>query len=345
MSSTKSGDSPLEWHRAHRARRSEEERANRLQQDRLRRSQHAIAKLKELTYAMRLALASLSPPEVVEEHCHKVSCQLVDTLAAFREAKLLDKMEQIDQVATVAHYRQQNDDQQEVPILVAYARQMIEIDPTNEQELATLVRDSAQAPGLLKAWDWVYILLDGLAGQQALVWKGTSLEEDSRSDEERSRSTTRRPRAEGPALEHWALAIEYSGTWHLFHKLGAAWQHRGRVRGVPKGRQEELLKAFAAEGGFLSDAAAVKLVRQTASGYDRRKILGSIKPDLSRLRKVIRTNLNITQAGLDPLPRDRQTRGWQARVAIGYAIKNDDGQLEFKLREQLSGEELPDIRA
>jgi hypothetical protein len=339
MSSTKSGDSPLELHRAHRARRSEEERADRLQQDRLRRSQRAVAKLKELTYAMRLAVASHSPPEVVEADCHKVSCQLVDTLAAFREAMLLDKMEQIDQVATVAHYRQQDDDQQEVPILVAYARQLIETDPVNEQELATLVRDSAQEPGLLKAWDWVYILLDGLAGQQALVWKGTH----SRSDEESSRSTTPRPKAEGPALENWALAVEYPGTWHLFHKLGAAWQHRGRVRGLTKGRQEELLNAFAADGGFLSDAAAVKLVSQTASGYDRRKILGSIKPDLSRLRKVIRTNLNIT--GVDPLPRDRQTRGWQARVAIGYAIKNDDGQLEFKIREQLSGEESLDIRA
>jgi hypothetical protein len=144
-------------------------------------------------------------------------------------------------------------------------------------------------------------------------------------------------------FENWALAIEHDKAWHVFKKSRGGWRHQGKAKGISKGRQEDLLKRFAAGGGFLSDQEAVKSVLETPSRYDQTKIMQIIKPEISRLRKVIRRNLQVTNDGVDPLPRDKNARGWQARIQIGYAVKSDADRLEFKVYEELSNDEKLDV--
>jgi hypothetical protein len=167
---------------------------------------------------------------------------------------------------------------------------------------------------------------------------------DSGHQREGSQPATNPRRTTGDfRLENWALAIEHGDAWHIFRKFGSAWRHHGRAEGLARGRQEQLLGLLADNGGFLSDYEAVKWVRATFSDHDRKQIMKIIKPELSRLRKFIRRNLNVTGARVDPLPRDKHARGWRAVVQIGYAVKNDDGRLEFTLREVISGGEQLDF--
>jgi hypothetical protein len=96
---------------------------------------------------------------------------LAEVLALLRECNLLCKLEQLDEGATLAHYRQQRDDREETQIVFAHARQIIEADPADLQRLKELVRDAVEEPGLRRAWDWVSNLLCGLTGQQKLIWQ------------------------------------------------------------------------------------------------------------------------------------------------------------------------------
>jgi hypothetical protein len=128
----------------------------------------------------------------------------------------------------------------------------------------------------------------------------------------------------------------------VFKKYGQKWRHQGKATGIKKGRQEELLNGFAEGGGFLRDNDAVELVQKTPSRYDKRRIMSILKPEISRLRKVILTNLHHTHGIFDPLPRDKYGKAWQARIQIGYAVKNDEDRFEFKRYEQLTREERLD---
>lgn len=112
--------------------------------------------------------------------------------------------------------------------------------------------------------------------------------------------------------------------------------------GIAKGWQADLLTRFAEGGGYLSDDEAVKLARRTYSDCDRKQIMKLITPEISKLRKVIHKNMGCTGLSTDPLPRDKQRKGWQAAVQIGFAIKNDEDRLEFKLFQELSREERLD---
>jgi hypothetical protein len=204
MSNPSLENSALQRHRAYRKRKQREERALRLQQDRVQRSRDRIEKLKPLTHAMRLALGPRPPsPRKLKVHYTKVSHQLADTLAALGEAELLDKLDHLDDDATIAHYHRQGDDPGEAPILLACAKQMIRVDPANAQQLAKLVRESVEEPGLIKIWDWVYILLDGLAGQQRLVWKGSSGEATPPTGQERPPEKSQTIHRDGPEAPHW----------------------------------------------------------------------------------------------------------------------------------------------
>ena len=64
-----------------------------------------------------------------------------------------------------------------------------------------------------------------------------------------------------------------------------------------------------------------------------------ITPSLSKLRTTItdavkRVDKNITAVD-NPIPYDATGALWQAAIEIGYAVKNDDGKLVFKLSEEI----------
>src|SRR5207245_3625751 len=104
-------------------------------------------------------------------------------------------------------------------------------------------------------------------------------EGEASAPREKKRGRNLEPAAAERSLGNWAFAMEYAGAWHLFRKFGCNWRHQGRARGIATGRQENLLRSFAAGGGFLAQVEAVKLLRQTYSAYDSKKIMQIIKPD------------------------------------------------------------------
>ena len=145
-----------------------------------------------------------------------------------------------------------------------------------------------------------------------------------------------------PQLECWALAIEHECAWQIFKKYSGEWRHNGKAKGIANGRQDDFLRLLAEGDGLLSLDMVVKSIRPTASNEDRKKMLKIIKPEFSRLRKIIRRNFNVAGNTVDPLPWDKHARAWRAEFQIGYAVKNDGDRLEFKRYEHLSQDDKLD---
>jgi hypothetical protein len=356
-------------------------RARRFQHKRLERFRQVNRARSDATRDLLSLLDPFNQPPSAAKlkvQVDQVMLLLAETLAALREADLLKELEKVGEPATLAHYRQVGDNPKENRINYEYAQEMIKTDPTDRLRLAQLVWAAVEEPGLRRAWEWVAIQLNRLADDLSLIKKdpvgttplgpssrpvgdGNSVpilrapeqEEGGESNEpQQSMGPESKPKATivsdpplgtQPRFKNWALAFEPGGKWHLFKRFGSDWRCQGRATGITKGMQDDLLKYFAAGGGLLTDVEAVKLVRQTYSKEDKKRIMKIIKPVISRLRQVIRRNLNITHCAADPLPRDKRTGAWQARIQIGYAIENDEDRLEFKLIEQLSGEKTLDL--
>jgi hypothetical protein len=154
-------------------------------------------------------------------------------------------------------------------------------------------------------------------------------------------------------LTDWAFGLEHGVArpkWHVFKKHRGEWRQRELLQGLLGGTQPVLLKAFAAGGGFLGKREAFKLVGPSASASDYRKIMGIIKPELSRLRALLRRAVGCSNKRVDPLPWDGPNHGWRAAVEIGYALEIDgqhigegQGRLQFKTQEQLRDSERLDL--
>jgi hypothetical protein len=181
--------------RALREKKDAEARARSSHEDRLNRCRIAIEALKLSTYDMRVATKT-----ELDKHYDRVTCGLIEVLGAFREADLWAKLELVDKAMTLAHYRRERDDPQESEIAYDHAVQIIRADPTHRKRLAQLVQDGWDEPGLRKAWDWVYILLHGLTGQQMLAWKQNANEIASRSQLPSADESDAEGRSETPTM-------------------------------------------------------------------------------------------------------------------------------------------------
>jgi len=174
MSDTPATDCLRDQAQMYREQKEAAEQASRMEQERLKRCRDAVAALGQSVYAMRCALDPFGPALKATErkaHCRKVTGLLAAALTALREADLLSRLEQLDEPATLAHYRKQHDDLRATRLCFACAKQIIEADPTERPRLAQLVQDAVEEASLRGAWDWLSILLYGLTGQQRLVWK------------------------------------------------------------------------------------------------------------------------------------------------------------------------------
>jgi hypothetical protein len=96
---------------------------------------------------------------------------LADVLQELRSSGVLRKLEEVDDAATLAHYRQEREDPELRRISYEYSKKIIETDSDDRQRLEEFVRDVEEERGLWGTWDWMIILLNGLIGQQRLVFK------------------------------------------------------------------------------------------------------------------------------------------------------------------------------
>jgi hypothetical protein len=119
------------------------------------------------------------------------------------------------------------------------------------------------------------------------------------------------------------------------------WRHCKKVAGIAAGRQEELLTAFAGGSGCLAKLVAIRTVRANFNNSEVDEILKLVKPEISKLRNVIREAIGVADTTADPLPYDGPNKAWCAAVSIGYAIEGDRGRgdLQFRRREDLTAEE------
>ncbi len=151
-----------------------------------------------------------------------------------------------------------------------------------------------------------------------------------------------------PRWDRWAIGIEAASKWHLFRRTDGEWRAQRVVEGLSKGRQARLLQALAEGGGFLTKKVALQLEQKHYSGSDVDPLMSKIKPEISRLRKIISRETGIKRQGADPLPYDDARHGWQAALHIGYAIHEDgehlggESRLRFRSREELTPDDLAD---
>jgi hypothetical protein len=158
----------------------------------------------------------------------------------------------------------------------------------------------------------------------------------------------RTSRGSTPRWKDWAIGLEVGNKWHLFRITKGEWRQQRVVNGISKGRQAKLMVALAEGGGFLARDEAVKLERSTFSGGEIDTLMGKIKPEISKLRGVIRTAIGVNNPKADPLPFDDAQVGWRAEIEIGYAEQEDgehlggERRLRFKTYHELTKDERAD---
>jgi hypothetical protein len=151
-----------------------------------------------------------------------------------------------------------------------------------------------------------------------------------------------------PRWRDWAIGLEHGKRWHLFKRHAGEWYQHKLVEGISMGRQQRLMTAFADGGGSLTKSQALKLELEHYSAGDVDRLMGVIKPEISRLRGIIRVAIGVNDDRADPLPFDETNTVWRAEIQIGYATQEDreylggEHRLRFKIREQLTVEDRAD---
>jgi hypothetical protein len=135
----------------------------------------------------------------------------------------------------------------------------------------------------------------------------------------------------GPRFDHWAFGMEAEGIWHVFRRVTESgrphWRYQRKVQGLSRGKLQQIMQKLAEGEGFVSRTDLARLIFK-APFSDRSKYKGQVLTALSRLRAVIRRNVNCTTEA-DPLPWVKCQEGWRAKIEIGYAIQVDS-RLEFR---------------
>jgi hypothetical protein len=161
MSETPESESLREQARALREQKEASSRASQAERERLNRCIKAIQRQEQAVDALRRAQDPFAPPlstAQIHEHTTAIASLLAEALIAVRAAGLLEKLKELNESATLAHYNQLGGPE-ENRLAYAYARQLIETDPAERELLSRLVRDAVEERGLRKAWDWIHILL------------------------------------------------------------------------------------------------------------------------------------------------------------------------------------------
>jgi hypothetical protein len=139
-------------------------------------------------------------------------------------------------------------------------------------------------------------------------------------------------RRTGPRFDHWAFGMEAESRWHLFRRVPqdgqSHWRCQRDVRGLSRGKLQQIMQKLAEGHGFVSKTDLARLIFK-APFPDRSKYKGQVLAALSRLRAVIRANVDCSTKA-NPLPWDERQQGWRARIQIGYAIQ-EDSRLEFRM--------------
>jgi len=140
-----------------------------------------------------------------------------------------------------------------------------------------------------------------------------------------------------PPFDHWAFGMEAEDIWHLFRRVtengSSHWRHQRKIQGLPRGKLQQIMKKLAEGEGFVSRKDLAALICR-APPRDRSKYKGQILAPLSRLRAVLRQNVDGSAIKADLLPWDKSQEGWRAKVEIGYAIQVDS-RLEFRMHSQV----------
>jgi hypothetical protein len=184
----------------------------------------------------------------------------------------------------------------------------------------------------------------------------TILSEKQRSVIESERSSASvtdqgRPTAREPKYSEWAFGQEDGDRWHTFRHRSGRWEHQGLLNGLDD-KLQALMSAFAKGNEVVRLDDLINIRRTHPGAAESKRVQNLIKPEMTRLRNVLLLAMNLPRTSaanikLDPLPPCKEPRGYQARVHIGYAIKDDEGhvgddRLRFQTYQELSHEDRMD---
>jgi hypothetical protein len=177
---------------------------------------------------------------------------------------------------------------------------------------------------------------------------GAGVKDRVQEDTGDTRSEMSEPPPTQPRWNQWAVGLEAGNKWQLFRRIKGEWRPQKPLRGISRGRQAGLLEAFAERGGCLPKIEALKLEHPNYSAADVDKLMGLIKPELTRLRDALCKAIGVTDPKADPLPFDDAHSAWRSEIEIGYAVRQDgehvggENRLRFKSRMELDAHELAD---
>jgi hypothetical protein len=139
-----------------------------------------------------------------------------------------------------------------------------------------------------------------------------------------------------------ALACCDGKHWHSYKRdHGNRWV-RLRVFELSEGKQSELFNCLVRNAGFIPLEKALAIWCKSDFARDYERLMRLLKPELTRLRRAMRTSFGLPKSAGDPLPRVLRPKGWQVLPQIGYA-NNEEGRWVVKSLDELSTEDRLDF--
>lgn len=142
-----------------------------------------------------------------------------------------------------------------------------------------------------------------------------------------------------PKLTNWAVGYELGRTWRLFHRSSGRWDVRMKIQ--PFGRLEHaVLSCFAESGGVATGEELNSVIRNFDSRiFTSHELKSARKSALKRIRTKIKGAIAKASKCDDkivgnPIPPDGDC--WRATIQIGYVTSGDNGEPEFKSKEDMT---------
>jgi len=116
-------------------------------------------------------------------------------------------------------------------------------------------------------------------------------------------------------FSEWGIGYDPSTGWHVFRMTGKKWQYLRKKLRVSRGIIRYMLESLLREKGILT--------KKELFNYFGGAPPKSVKPSLTRLRKIISSGIGVSGKNINVLPKDRETGSWRLEIRIGQAEKID----------------------
>jgi hypothetical protein len=142
-------------------------------------------------------------------------------------------------------------------------------------------------------------------------------------------STTVTQPVANPSSKDFGLATTEARSFYLYAKQGKHWRLVGKLKWCPSNAIHAVFLRILFEGKKeVSIRGLLALLHPNLTMAERRRDFKSrVKPAVSKLRRSLRTQLNLTDKD-DPFP--YVNGAWTTTLTVGYMEEGEDGRTYFR---------------